>query len=568
MRWLFRVDLRSFYFLNATQFLGALNDNIFKLLVIYLLINVKGPGAANSVLSLAGAVFVIPFLLFSSGAGVWADRISKRTIIVFTKFFELVIMSFGLITTIFQWEFGLYTALFLMATQSALFGPSKYGIIIELVDSKMVSKANGLMTSFTYLAIILGTFLASFITHVTDRNFPFLAGFCIFIAVVGLLTSFGIKKTPAQNSSKKINPFFLYEIYQTLKFSWKIPHLLPCIYGSAFFLFMGAFAQLNIIPFAMQSLDLSEVGGGYLFLPIAIGIAIGAVLAGKVSKDKVEPGIACICGFFVGALLIALYIFSYSLILTICILLILGIFGGAYLIPFDSFLQVNSPDEKRGQVIAASNFFSFTGVLLASLALYFISENLGLSAASGFALIGALTLISNLITTGRLSSLFFPFFVNKILKRFRTLKLTSPMPDPSSIVILQSNSWYDAMLLFSCFRNLKILVPDHYFRHFPLVNGWMDCIHILPPEPDIRATLVALFGQAKRFQGQNSSVCLFLHKREDSAEIIEAYKKVFGRLKFEILFAHKEKQVHLKKFLFFHYKQKQITLNFSKELNP
>ena len=85
MRWLFRPDYRSFYLLNATQFLGALNDNVFKLLVIYLLINVKGPAAANSILSLAGAVFVIPFLLFSSGAGVLADRISKRTIIVFPK---------------------------------------------------------------------------------------------------------------------------------------------------------------------------------------------------------------------------------------------------------------------------------------------------------------------------------------------------------------------------------------------------------------------------------------------------------------------------------------------------
>ena len=84
MRWLFRTDYRSFYSLNATQFLGALNDNIFKLLVIYLLIHVKGPAAANTVLSLAGAIFVIPFLLFSSSAGVLADKFSKRTIIVYT----------------------------------------------------------------------------------------------------------------------------------------------------------------------------------------------------------------------------------------------------------------------------------------------------------------------------------------------------------------------------------------------------------------------------------------------------------------------------------------------------
>ncbi len=565
MRWLFQSDFRSFYFLNATQFLGALNDNIFKLLVIYLLITIKGPAAANSILSLAGAIFVIPFLLFSSGAGVLADRISKRTIIVFTKFLELAIMIFGLIAVSFEWEVGVYSALFLMATQSAIFGPSKYGIIPELVDSKKVSKANGSLTSFTYLAIIFGTFLASFITDITNKNFVFEAGFCIAIAVIGLLTSFGIRRTEPQNSPKKLNPVFLYEIYQTLRFSWKIPHLLPAIYGSSFFLFIGAFTQLNIIPFAMQSLGLTEVGGGYLFLCTAVGIAIGAVLAGQLSKDRVEPGISCICGFFIVIFFFCLYFFAWSLTITMIILAFLGLVGGAYLIPFDAFLQVNSPDEKRGQVIAAANFFSFIGVLLASFALYFLSEYWGFSAASGFAWMGLLTLISNIVVTGRLSGLFFPFFVNKILKRFRRLKLASPIPDPLTIIILQSNSWYDALLLFSCLPRLKILVPDHYMRHFPWFNGLLECIRIIPPEPDMRSTLKTLFGQAKRFQGQNSSVCLFFHRREDSAEIIDAYTKVFGQLNLPILFAHGKKERTPKRFLFFRYWQKQITLEFSKD---
>ncbi|PIS02268.1 MAG: MFS transporter [Chlamydiae bacterium CG10_big_fil_rev_8_21_14_0_10_42_34] len=565
MRWLKRTDYHSFYFLNATQFLGALNDNLYKLLVIYLLIHVKGPAAANAILSLAGAIFVIPFLLFSSGAGVLADKISKSSIIVVTKVMEVTIMTFGLFSVIFVWDIGLYLALFLMATQSALFGPSKYGIIPELVDTKKVSKANGSMTSFTFLAIIAGTFLASFITDITDKNFVLEASFCILIAVLGLLSSFGIRRTEPQNSPKKINPFFLYEIYQTLKLSWKIPHLLPAIYGSSFFLFIGAFTQLNIIPFAMQSLGMTEVGGGYLFVSTAVGIAIGAVLSGQLAKDQVEPGISCICGFFISFFFFVLYIFSWSLPITIITLGLLGVFGGAYLIPFDAFLQVNSPDEKRGQVIAVANFFSFIGVLLASIALYVISEELGFTAASGFAFMGMLTLISNIVITGRLSGLFFPFFVKKILKRFRRLKLASPPPDPSTIVILESNSWYDALLLFSCMPRLKILVPDHFMRHFPWFNGLLECIRIIPPEPDIQSTLKSLFGQAKRFQGQNSSVCLFFHKREDSAEIIEAYTKVFGRLNLQIRYAHGTKERIPKRFFFFRYHQKQITLSFSKE---
>lgn len=564
MRSFFRSDFRSFYFLNATQFLGALNDNIFKLLVIYLLIHVQGPAHANTILSLAGAIFVIPFLIFSPSAGILADRFSKRTVVVFTKVLEVGIMCFGLLTVSFEWSLGTYFALFLMASQSALFGPSKYGIIPELVEEKMVSKANGSMTSFTFLAIILGTFLASFLTDVTNKNFKVEALFCILIAILGLLSSFGIKKVEPKRSPKKITPFFFYEIYQTLKTSWHIPHLLPCLFGSAFFLFIGAFTQLNIIPFAMQSLHLSEVGGGYLFLSTAVGIAIGSVLAGMLSKDKVEPGISCISGFFISFFAILLWVFASSLVMTIILLALLGVFGGAFLIPFDSYLQVNSPDEKRGQVIAASNFFSFLGVLLAAFFLYLIAEEFGFSAASGFGLIGILTLICNIVISGRLSELFFPFFIKKILKHFRRLVLTNEAPNTLQIVILQSNSWWDAILLFSCLPRLKILIPGRYFKTFPWVNGIIDSIKIVPQELEAKSTLEKLFRLAKKLQNKNNSVCLFFHKKTNNTQIIEAYKKVFGRLSYDLIYAHGKKERISKRWFGIRYQLRQITLTFSK----
>lgn len=556
MRW-FKSDFMSFYLLNATQFLVALNDNIFKLLVIYLLINVKGPESAPTVLSLAGAIFVIPFLLFSSGAGVLADKISKRSIIVFAKAFEVLVMAFGLLAVWYQSAWGSYFALFFLSSEAAIFGPSKFGIIPELVEPRMVSKANGSMTSFTYLAIILGTFLASFLTDVTDKNFFFVAVFCLGIAIIGLITSFGIKKTAPQNSAKKINPVFLYEIYQTLKLSYSVPHLLPCIFGSAFFLFIGAFTQLNIIPFAMQSLHLSEVGGGYLFLPTAVGIAIGAILAGQLSKDKVEPGISCISGFFIAILFFVMHFFSSSLIIVIICLALLGMFGGAFLIPFDAFIQVNSPDEKRGQVIAASNFLSFVGVLLASFVLYAFSEELKFSASSGFALMGGISFLATIVLFGRLSSLFFPFFVRKILKRFRTLKILPPMPDAHSIIVLQSNSCWDAVLLFALFPELKVLLPSRH--HVPWFNYWINSIQLIPTDPTIDDVneLVEEKGHA--------ALCIFLHRRDDSREILRAYEPLFAQHNLNLVHAHGKKERLQKRFAFFHYSHKLITLFFSKE---
>ncbi len=566
MRWFFRSDYRSFYLLNATQFLGALNDNIFKLLVIYFLIHLKGAAEAPKILSLAGAIFVIPFLLFSSGAGVLADKISKRTIIVIAKCMELAVMLLAVGVIYFGFQWGAYATLFLMATHSALFGPSKYGIIPELVEEKMVPKANGSITSFTYLAIILGTFLASFITDITNKNFVLESLVCVVIAAIGLLTSLGITRTEPQRSTKKINPVFLYEIYQTLRSSHKVPHLLTTIFGSAFFLFVGSFTQLNIIPFAMQSLHLSEVGGGYLFLATAVGIAIGAVIAGQISKERVELGLSCIAGFFIALFFFTLAIFASSLICTIISLALLGIVGGGFLIPLDSYIQVNSPDEKRGQIIAASNFFSFIGVLCSAFFLYFTSEELGLKSASSFGFIGCLAFLASLFLAGRLSSFFFPFFAQKILKRFRRPILASPLPDSRDLIFLESHSWWDAILLFGWFPSLKILIPNSCFRSFPWFSGLVDSLRLisLTPEASLEeAQKVSV--QIETWREQKVPLCLFFCRRQDTKALMEGYAKIFQRLHYRVVRATLSKEKIAKRWLFIRFKQTQVSFSFGPE---
>ena len=557
MRSIFRTSLRSFYLLNATQFMGALNDNVFKLLVIYLLIAVKGPDFANVILSLAGAIFVIPFLLFSSAAGVLADRISKKHIIVFSKALELAVMIFGVIAVFLTWELGLYIALFLLATHSAIFGPSKYGIIPELVGEESVSRANGSITSMTYLAMILGTFLASFLTEITGKNFLIIIGFCTIISVIGLLTSLGIAKTEPVRSTKKINPFFFYEIYQSVRMCWDIPNLLPCIFGSSFFLFVAAFSQLNMIPFAMQSLNLDEVGGGYLFLVTAIGIAIGSTLSGRLAKDSVEPGITCIAGGFLSLFFLLLSVFSSSLIAVVSLLILLGVAGGAYVVPCDAFIQVNTPKEKRGQIIAAANFFSFTGVLMAALYLYFVNEKLGLSASKSFALLGVLSLLATILMMGRLSSLFFPFLAKRILKRFRKASFVSDLPESSTVLILQSNSWWDAILLYIHFPFLKIFSPGTSLFRFPWINGLFGSIRRTSIEPSINERKKIAQDMKKCLQKQRP-LCLFFYKEGDP-NVIDLYHDLLSKENLKFIHLRIKRELIQKKFLGIRYKQKQLS---------
>src|SRR5210317_2102033 len=147
---------RSFAWLNTTQFFGALNDNIFQMLVIFFLTALIGGGtdAQASIMASAMIYFVLPFLLFSHAAGVLADRFSKRSVIVSTKFIEVIVMLGGLIAVYFRHpslsSVIMYAMIFLMCTQSAFFGPSKFGIIPELVDKTRLSRANGLLVGLTY----------------------------------------------------------------------------------------------------------------------------------------------------------------------------------------------------------------------------------------------------------------------------------------------------------------------------------------------------------------------------------------------------------------------------------
>jgi len=447
--------LSSFTYLNTTQFLAALNDNIYKLLIIYFFIQLDGIENSHRILATTGAIFVLPFLLFSASSGFLADRFSKRNIIVITKALELATLALGVLAFYLESKVGSYCVLFLMATLSAIFGPSKYSILPELVPTDKVSKANGLMTSFTFLAIILGTFAASFFLEITNRHFILSAIFCTLMALVAMSASFCIEYTPPADSTKRFNVFFFSEIASTLKNAAQYPSLLSAMFGSAFFMFLGAFVQLNMIPFAVQSLGLSDVQGGYLFLLTAIGIGSGSMLAGKISGKTAELGLVPIAGLGVIISCYMLDLFSDRLFVVLPFIMSIGLFGGVYEIPLDSYIQIASPNTSRGQIIAATNFFSFCGVLCASVLLYLNTEVFGLNADKGFTIIGSLTLAVTAVLTFQYFD-YLTRFIGMVLSKLHfqtTLSGTENIPtDLPAIYVCTHTAWNDALLMLGAQR--------------------------------------------------------------------------------------------------------------------
>jgi acyl-[acyl-carrier-protein]-phospholipid O-acyltransferase/long-chain-fatty-acid--[acyl-carrier-protein] ligase len=516
----------SFTYLNMTQFLGALNDNIYKFLTVYFLIGLWGIDDSPLILATTGAVFVLPFLLFSASSGILADRFSKRNIIVLTKIFELVIMALAVLCFAYESVWGSYIILFLLALQSAVFSPSKYGIIPELVSTDKITRANGIMSMSTFLAIICGTFFASFLIDFTDRNFIFASLFCTMVALVGMITSFCIEYTPPSGSTQRFNIFFLGEIYSSLKIAKKYPSLLAAIFGSGFFLFLGSFVQLNMIPFAAYSLGFSDVQGGYLFLLTALGIGTGSMIAAKISGNIVELGLVPIAGVGVVVSCYLLDYFSGSLFLVIPLVVIVGAFGGMYQVPLDSYVQVASPNKSRGQIIAATNFLSFIGVLLSSGLIYLIGF-LNIDPDHGFTIVGTITLGVTVV----LGYQYFDYlsrFVAMVLSRlhFSTNFIGQEnVPDRPAVYVCTHTEWNDTLLILGAQRRRIRFFIEREQEHTKWLRKLYGLLRVaFVPSLESHENNDDRIQEIKKALDRGYSVCLFVNN-DDICEELEKLKE-------------------------------------------
>lgn len=514
----------SLTYLNITQFLGALNDNIFKLLIIYCFIHIEGIENSNTILAVTGAIFVLPFILFSASSGFLADRFSKSHIIVYTKVLEFVALALGVLALQYESKMAAYAVLFLMATLSAVFAPSKYGIIPEIVATDKIPSANGLMTSFTFLAIILGTFLASFLLDITDKHFVFVALFSTAMAFIAMVTSFCIEYTPPADKTKRFNILLFSEIYKTLKIAAEKPALLMAVFGSAFFLFVAGYLQLNMIPFAVQTLHLTDVQGGYLFLLSALGIGSGSFFAGKISGKTAELGLVPLAGVGMMICCFLLDACSSHIWAVVPLVVIIGFFGGIYQVPLDSYIQIASPHQSRGQIVAATNFLSFFGVLCSSAVLYILSEILSVSPDTGFTVMGVLTFF----VTGLIGYQYFDYlsrFVCMILSKLHfqtTMQGQENIPtDVPVIYICHHTAWNDTLLMLGSQRRRMRFFIERIHEH---EQKWIQMLYrllrIIPVTPiESFKNNVELLSALKHALKKGISVCIFVESSDLQKEI-------------------------------------------------
>jgi len=357
----------GFWGLIATQFQGAFNDNGLKFFVIFLILG-QNPYESQKDFGvfLIGNLFAIPFLLFSMTGGYLADRFSKRDVTIATKVFELAAMAFAVFAFWTGNPYLAFTVIFLASTQAAFFGPSKYGLLPELLPAEDLSWGNGILELTTFIAIIAGTVFGSYLAQTFHGREAFAGLIFAGLTLFGLLTSFFIARVPANDPAKN----FRWNIFGDLGAQWRLVRpdraLKLAVIGNTYFWFLGALLQFVIVFYGREILHLNETRGSYLQAALAIGIGVGSFAAGYLSGGKIEYGLVPLGGVGMAVFGSVLALHGLSFLQVIGLLAALGFAGGFFVVPINALIQHRPDEDKKGGVIAYANWLSFVGVLLAS----------------------------------------------------------------------------------------------------------------------------------------------------------------------------------------------------------
>ena len=386
-------SLVGFWSLFLTQFQGAFNDNAFKFIVIFM---VLGKATADNWAPLVGFVFAVPFILFSAFAGQLATRFSKRTVTVSTKVAELGIMILAILGFVFDSDAMLVVVVFLLSTQSAFFGPSKYGLLPELLPERRLSWGNGVIQFGTTMAIIAGTVIAGVLKEQFEGNQHWSGLVLLGLSVVGLLCSTRIShvKPAAPDHQMRVNP--MPELANSFEIIRRDRPLFLAVMGESFFWLLGALIQFCLM-FYGKELELSDIKIGFMNGALACGIGFGCFLAGFLSRNKIAYGFVRIgvIGLMISILLIPLLKLDTFPSMAACLAAV-GFFGGFYLVPLATTVQQRPDIKEKGAVIALSSTISFVGVALASLIYYVCKTQLGFSLLQIFMVCGAMTLAAGI----------------------------------------------------------------------------------------------------------------------------------------------------------------------------
>ncbi len=360
--------------LFVTQFLGAVIDNLFKNALVILIAyrDTSSVRTSEILVTIAGAIFIVPYFLFSATAGQIADKFEKQHLVRIVKLWEIGVMILAAVGFAFN-SIGFQLAvLFGLGVQATFFGPVKYAIIPELLDEGELMSGNALIEAGTFLAILIGTIAGGLLILAPDGG-AIVSAALLVMAGLGWVASLFVPRGRAGQPEMAINWNIFTETSEILRHAFGMPTLRLPLLGISWFWFLGIAYLAQFPNYAKGVLGANnEVVTLFLTL-FSVGIGIGSILCarlqrGEVSLRLVPVGAMGLMLFgldfwlggrapvtadgFMGALAFLAAPAHWRIVIDLAVI---AAAGGFYCVPLYAVMQARSEPEQRARVIAANN---------------------------------------------------------------------------------------------------------------------------------------------------------------------------------------------------------------------
>lgn len=516
-----------------TQFLGAFNDNVFKNALI-ILIAYQGSRTlnidSNILINLAAGLFILPFFLFSATAGQVSDKYEKAMMIRRIKLMEILIMGAAAAAFAAGSMIALMALLFLMGAQSTFFGPLKYSIIPQHLAPGELVGGNAMVSMGTFVSILLGTITGGVLVQIPHGELWIGITVCL-VALAGWGASLGIPGAPSLSPEieVRLNPFT--QAWRTIGYARRTHSVFLSVLGISWFWFLGS-AYLTQIPnFTRLILKSDESVVTLLLTMFSIGIGAGSLLCEKLSGKKVELGLVPLgslgLSLFgidlflaydppeVAALMdISGFLGTPGSLRVLCDLVLIGIFGGFYIVPLNAFVQLRTEPEYRARVIAANNILNALFMVLSTGAGVLLLGVVKLSIPQFFLIVA----VGNILVAAYIYSVvpeftmrFLIWVLTHTLYRVRHEGLSHVPEEGPALLVCNHVSYVDGLIIAGALRRpVRFVVFEPIYRlpvlHFIFRTG--RAIPITPERmnPEVHRNAMDAIDAAL---AEGEAVCLF-----------------------------------------------------------
>ena len=492
----------------ATQFLGALNDNVFRNGLV-ILITFQGVIVAgmnhNQLANVAAGLFILPFFLFSATAGQLADKYEKSMLIRRIKIFEILLMVFAAFALVSESYSLLLVVLFLMGCQSTMFGPVKYAYLPQqLADDELIG-GNALVESGTYIAIIFGLIVGGIavgdeIANGLGFNRQTILGACLVaIAIVGYVTSRQVPQTRAVDPQLRINWNAWKETWHIVQFAREERSVFLSILGISWFWFFGSVMIIQIPGYTLDILDGNEAITTFLLAAFAIGVGIGSLLCERLSGHRIELGLVPFGSIGLSLFAIDLYFAQPGAVgapsesiaeflarpggLRVWLdLAMIGAFGGFYSVPLYALIQKRSRREHLSRIIAANNIINSL-LMVGAAILSMVLLQAGLSIPKLFLVVACLNALVAIYIYTLLPEFlmrFLAWLVITVIYRVRPSGLDNIPHKGPAVVVCNHVSYMDPIILSGYIRRPMRFVMWYRIFQMPLLNFLFRTMKAIP----------------------------------------------------------------------------------------